>query len=146
MKDFFQTLFGDSELASTLTNDLKETVYLDKGVLNHPRNKFVDCCIGSDNPFKYDKYTLCTWKVMGSWGHPKQDRGTWTHVKRDGWTDNFAKCTNELLHCNYDMVGCMGCKEYLYIRRPLPCFERMLPLVGAVDQTVNDCNDDDDEK
>ena len=71
--------------------------------------------------------------------------GDLTHVKREGWTDNFAKCTNELLHVNYDLAGCMGTKEYLYMRRSLPCFERMLSLVGAVDQTVNDCNDGDDD-
>ena len=65
MKDFFQTLCADSDLVSTLTKDLKETVYLDKRVLNKKRNKFVDCCIGSDNLFKHDKYTLFTWKVKG---------------------------------------------------------------------------------
>ena len=146
MKDFFQTLCGDSELASTLTKDLKETVYLDKRVLNHPRNKFVDCCIGSDNPFKHDKYKLFTWKVIGNWEYPKQDTGIWTHAKRDGWTDNFAKCTNELLHCSYDVCGNMGCKEYLYMRRPLPCFERMLPLVGTVGRWFEDCHENDHEK
>ena len=66
-------------------------------------------------------------------------------MKRDGWTDNFAKCTNELLHCNYNVLGCMGTREYIYMSRPLPCFERVLPLVGAIDQTVNNCNDDDDD-
>ena len=34
MKNFFQALCADSELASTSTMDLKETVYLDKRVLN----------------------------------------------------------------------------------------------------------------
>lgn len=61
LKDLFQTLCANSELASTLTRDLKETVYLDKRVLNHPRNtrnKFVGCCIELDNPFKHDKYSL----------------------------------------------------------------------------------------
>ena len=42
MKDFFQSVCANSELASTLTMDLKESIYLDKRVLNHPRNKFVD--------------------------------------------------------------------------------------------------------
>ena len=149
MKNFFQSLCADSELVSTLTMDLKETVYLDKRVLNDQR-KFVDCCLGSDSPFQRQKYTLFTWKVKGCWGLPKEKRprdmkeGDWTHVKIDGWTDNFTKYTNKLLHVNYDVVGCMGTKEYLYMRRPLPCFERLLPLVGAVDETVNDCNDDDD--
>ena len=146
MKDFFQTLCGESELASTLTKDLKETVYLDKRVLNHSRNKFVDCCIGSDNPFKHDKYKLFTWKVIRNWGYPKQDTGIWTNAKRDGWTDIFAKCTNELLHCSYDVCGNMGCKEYLYMRRPLPCFERMLPLVGTVERWFEDCHENDHEK
>ena len=72
---------------------------------------FDDCCIGSDNPFKHDKYTLFTWKVKGRWGYPKQDTGDWTHIKKEGWTDNFTKCTNELLHCNYDYVGCMGTRD-----------------------------------
>ena len=58
MKDFFQTLCADSDLASTSTKNLKETVYMDKRVLNEKRNEFADCCIGSDNPFKHDKYTL----------------------------------------------------------------------------------------
>ena len=146
MKDFFQSVCANSELTSTLTMDLKESIYLDKRVLNHPRNEFIDCCIGSDNPFKHDKYKLFTWKVMVSWGAPKQDTRTWTHVKRDGWTDNFAKCTNELLHCNYDVCGNMGCKEYLYMRRPLPAFERMLPLVITVERWFDDCNEYDDEK
>ena len=42
MKDFFQSVCANSELASTLTTDLKETVYLDKRVLNEKRNKFAD--------------------------------------------------------------------------------------------------------
>ena len=146
MKNFFQSLCANSELASTLTIDLKETIYLDKRVRNDER-KFVECCMGSDCPFQRQKYTLFNWKVKCFWGLPEGKRpyeGEWTHVKREGWTDNFAKCTNELLHMNYDVMDCWGSKEYLNMRRPLPCFERMLPLVGAVDETVNDCNDDDD--
>ena len=86
---FFQSLCADSDLASTLTIDLKETVYLDKRVLNDQR-KFVDWCMGSYSPLKHDKYTLFTWKVKGRWGLPKEKRpidmreGDWTHVKRDG--------------------------------------------------------------
>ena len=128
MKDFFQTLCADSELASTLTKDLKETVYLDKRVLNHHCNKFVDCCIGSGNPFKHDKYRLFTWKVYGRIGFnterlnekgewiPDPPPKQWTHANRVGCTDNFAMCTNELLYCNYDVFGNMGTKEYLYMR------------------------------
>ena len=41
MKDFIQTLCADSDLASTLTKNLKETVYLDKRVLNEKRNSLL---------------------------------------------------------------------------------------------------------
>ena len=124
MKNFFQTLSGDSDLASSLTKDLKETVYLDKRILQDDHS-FTNCCISSDNPFKHDKYKLFTWKVFGRSGYtterlnkkgewvPDPSPQEWTHVKRGGgWTDNFAKCTNELLHCNYDLCGNMGTKEY----------------------------------
>ena len=57
-------------------------------------------------------------------------------MKADAWTDNFSMCTNE--HVNYDVADCWGCKEYLYMRRYLPCFERMVPLVGAVNEAVID--------
>ena len=160
MKDFFLTVCANSELASSLKKELEETIYLDKRILKERRNTFVDCCICSDNPFKQDKYKLFTWKVFGSWGFtrktlyqektgewvcepPPQE---WTHKKREGWTQNFNQCTNELLHCNYDLCGNMGTKEYLYMRRPLPAYLRMLPLVGTVERWFDDSEDQDDEK
>lgn len=57
-------------------------------------------------------------------------------MKADAWTDNFSMCTNE--HVNYDVADCWGCKEYLYMRRYLPCFERMVPLVRASSYLKND--------
>ena len=158
MKDFFQTVCANSELASSLRMDLKENIFLDKRVLNDHCNKFVDCCIGSNNPFKHDKYKLFTWKVFGRCGYtterlnkkgewvPDPIPREWTHMKRNGWTDNFAKCTNELLHCNYDLCGNMSTKEYVYMRRPLPAFERMLPLVITVDRWLREDEEQDDEK
>ena len=157
MKDFFLSVCSKPELASSLTKELKETIYLDKRILKDRRNTFVDCCICSDNPFKHDKYKLFTWKVFGRWGfaperlnakgewvrYPTQG---WTHKKRDGWTENFNQCTNELLHCNYDLCGNMGTDEYLYMRRPLPAYLRMLPLVGTVERWFDDSEDLDDEK
>ena len=160
MKDFFLTVCANSELASSLKKELEETIYLDKRILKERRNTFVDCCICSDNPFKQDKYKLFTWKVFGSWGFtrktlyqektgewvcepPPQE---WTHKKREGWTQNFNQCTNELLHCNYDLCGNMGTKEYLYMRRPLPAYLRMLPLVGTVERWFWDAEEQDDEK
>ena len=157
MKDFFQTVCANSELASSLRMDLKENIFLDKRVLNDHCNRFVDCCIGSNNPFKHDKYKLFTWKVFGRCGYTTErlnKKGEWipecpkewTHMKRKGWTDNFAKCTNELLHCNYDLCGNMSTKEYVYMRRPLPAFERMLPLVITVDRWFRESEEQDDEK
>ena len=118
----------------------------------------MDCCICSDNPFKHEKYKLFTWIVFGNWGFTTERLNAkgewvrdprpqeWTHQKRDGWTENFNKCTNELLHCNYDLCGNMGTKEYLYMRRPLPAYLRMLPLVGTVERWFDDSEDLDDEK
>ena len=159
MKDFFQSVCANSEIASSLRMDLKEHIFLDKRVLNDHCNKFVDCCIGSNNPFKHDKYKLFTWKVFGRSGYtsgklnnkgewlPDPVPREWTHVKRGGgWTDNFAKCANELLHCNYDLCGNMSTKEYLYMRRLLPAFERMLPLVITVERWFDDSEEQDDEK
>ena len=146
MKDFFLSVCANPDIASSFRMDLKENIFLDKRILNDSRNKFVDCCIGSNNPFKHDKYKLFTWKVIGKWGYPKQDTEIWTHAKREGWTDNFAKCTNELLHCNYDLCGNIGTKECLYMRRPLPAFERMLPLVITVDRWFWESEEQDDEK
>lgn len=62
LKNFFQSVCADPELASTMTMDLKETVYLDKRILQDGR-AFADCCMGSDNPFQYQKYSLFSWKV-----------------------------------------------------------------------------------
>ena len=140
MKNFFQTLSGDSDLASSLTKDLKETVYLDKMILQDDHS-FTNCCISSDNPFKHDKYKLFTWKVKCFWGirvAKKRTPEVWTHVKAKEWTDDLYKCANELLHVNYDVVDCWGCRHYLYMRRPPPAFERLVPLVGAVNEAVND--------
>ena len=40
----------------------------------------------------------------------------------------------------------MGTKEYLYMRRPLPAYLRMLPFVGTVERWFWDAEKQDDEK
>ena len=80
MKDFFLSVCSNADLASSLTKDLQETIYLDKRILKERRNAFVDCCIGSDNPFKHDKYKFFTWKVFGSLGFTTETlnaKGEW---------------------------------------------------------------------
>ena len=62
MKNFFQSVCANSELASSLRMDLKENIFLDKRVLNDSRNKSLEIQIrtplGSPMPFISGKSIL----------------------------------------------------------------------------------------
>lgn len=74
VKKCFQCLCNDPELVSTLTTDLKETVYLDKRIQKKDKDHLTSRLIGSDSPFQYQKYQLFRWKVKCVGGVPKEKR------------------------------------------------------------------------
>ena len=63
VKNFFQCLCNDPKLASTLTKNLKETVYLDRRI-QKDKDHLTSRLIGSDSPFKYQKYHLFRLNVI----------------------------------------------------------------------------------
>ena len=58
---------------------------------------------------------------------PKEEAPEWTHLKRS-LTSDYKTVLKEFGQLNYDLVDCWGSREYLYMRRPLPCFERIADL------------------
>lgn len=126
MKNFFQCLSNDKELLSSWKKEMDEIVYLDKRVQRTEKDQSIRN--------KGNKYMLFRWKMKCFWGLPIGNRpyeGEWTHIKGER-TKDFQPCVKEFLHLGYDVADCWGSKEYLYMRRPLPLFKKVVNLMSLI--------------
>ena len=129
MKNFFNALSENPELLSTFTSDMNEIVYLDRRIQKKDKDQ---ASIVIYNPRPFSKYQLFKWKVRCFSALPGNAPAVgglpeWTHKKRR-WTSNYKTVLTEFGHLNYDLVDSWGSREYLYMRRRLPCFERIADL------------------